>query len=63
METGFLTFIFVNSRLSGDRLRFTIAHELGHIIMQNEDVPYPRCDEEANEFCCRIYASRQRGLF
>ncbi len=47
-------FIFVNSRLSGDRLRFTIAHELGHIIMQNEDIPYPRCDEEANEFAAEF---------
>ena len=28
--------------------------ELGHIIMQNEDVPYPRCDEEANEFAAEF---------
>lgn len=43
-------FIFINSRLSGDRLRFTIAHELGHIIMQHVDFMNPKCDEEANEF-------------
>lgn len=44
------SFIFINPQMPGDRLRYTIAHELGHIIMKNEDNPYPRCEEEANEF-------------
>jgi len=43
-------FIFINPQMSGDRLRFTIAHELGHLIMKNEDNPYPKCEEEANQF-------------
>ena len=36
--------------MPGDRLRFTIAHELGHLIMKNEDNPYAECEDEANEF-------------
>ncbi len=43
-------FIFINSRLPGDRLRFTIAHELGHIIMRHDDTLNPLSDEEANQF-------------
>lgn len=43
-------FIFINPDMPADRLRFTIAHELGHLIMKNEDTPYPQCDDEANKF-------------
>lgn len=43
-------FIFVNSRLPGDRLRFTMAHELGHIIMQHDYSINEKCDKEADEF-------------
>jgi len=43
-------FIFINPQMPGDRLRFTIAHELGHLIMRNENKPYPQCEEEANKF-------------
>lgn len=44
--------IFINKELTGDRFRYTLAHELGHVIMhlhrfvQDEDV----ADNEANEF-------------
>ncbi len=47
-------FIFINSRLSGDRLRFTIAHELGHIIMQHDNTLCPKYDEEANIFAAEF---------
>lgn len=43
-------FVFINSRLSGDRQRFTIAHELGHIIMQHDNSLNPKSDDEANQF-------------
>ncbi len=43
-------FIFINPDMPADRLRFTIAHELGHLVMKNENIPYPMCDEEANKF-------------
>lgn len=40
--------IFTNSRMSGDRLRFNEAHELGHTMMH--PYPTPTEDEEANAF-------------
>lgn len=40
--------IFVNRRLTGDRLRFTLAHELGHIVMHK--IPGPKIEDEANKF-------------
>ena len=39
---------FVNSEIPGDRLRFTLAHELGHIIMHRIDFGEQR--EEADRF-------------
>ena len=44
--------IFVNSRQPKDRLRFTLAHELGHIVMHQ--LPYPAMEEEANEFAAEF---------
>ena len=43
-----LPIIFVNINLQGDRLRFTLAHELGHIIMHQ--IPTLTMEEEANRF-------------
>jgi len=40
--------IFVNANMPGDRLRFTLAHEFGHIIMHN--IPSEKMEEEADEF-------------
>jgi Zn-dependent peptidase ImmA (M78 family)/DNA-binding XRE family transcriptional regulator len=40
--------ILINKSLSPDRYRFTIAHELGHILMHQK--PSPDCEDEANEF-------------
>lgn len=40
--------IFVNKEITGDRLRFTLAHELGHIIMHK--FPSEKMEEEANMF-------------
>ena len=40
--------IFVNTRQPRDRMRFTLAHELGHIVMHR--VPYPEMEDEANVF-------------
>lgn len=40
--------IFVNNKISGDRARFTLAHELGHLLLHeylDEDV-----EDEANTF-------------
>ena len=42
--------IVVNSALSGDRLRYTLAHELGHTIMKNEYLPHKEAEDTANSF-------------
>lgn len=44
--------IFVNSDIPGDRLRFTIAHELGHIIMHR--FPSETMEDEANQFAAEF---------
>jgi len=40
--------IFINKDIPGDRLRFTIAHELGHIVMH--EYYTPTMEDEANAF-------------
>lgn len=44
--------VFVNTRQPKDRLRFTLAHELGHIVMHQ--LPYPEMEGEANEFAAEF---------
>ena len=48
-ETGH-PIIFVNKHSSGDRMRMTIAHELGHIIMHLKTIPTFARDEEEEAF-------------
>jgi Zn-dependent peptidase ImmA (M78 family)/DNA-binding XRE family transcriptional regulator len=45
---GLPPLIFINRNMSGDRWRFTLAHELGHLIMHT--VPHPKIEEEADRF-------------
>lgn len=40
--------IFLNRNRPADRRRFTLAHELGHLVMHQ--VPSPTMEDEANEF-------------
>lgn len=46
--------VFVNNELSNDAKRFTIGHELGHLVMHLEDLSFSedekQLDKEANEF-------------
>lgn len=44
--------IFLNTRMPNDRMRFSLAHELGHLIMHLSFVPkHPESvEDEANEF-------------
>lgn len=39
---------FINVNIPGDRWRFSLAHELGHIIMHT--IPKPDMEREANQF-------------
>jgi len=49
---GIPPLIFANANMPGDRLRFTVAHELGHIIMHR--VPTPTMEDEANKFASEL---------
>ena len=49
---GFPPIIFVNIDVPGDRLRFTLAHELGHLIMHN--LPCVDMEKEADRFAAEF---------
>ena len=44
--------IFINKDLPGDRWRFTLAHELGHLVMH--DIARPEMERQANEFAAEL---------
>lgn len=44
--------IFINRDVPGDRLRFTLCHELAHLIMH--DVPHESMEDEANQFAAEF---------
>jgi len=46
------SFFFVSTTAPGDRLRFSLAHELGHIIMHT--APAPDQESEADEFAAEF---------
>jgi Zn-dependent peptidase ImmA (M78 family)/transcriptional regulator with XRE-family HTH domain len=45
--------IFLNNKIPGDRLRFTLAHELAHIIMHQRRVCL-EMEKEANQFAAEF---------
>ena len=49
--------IFIDSTAPGDRQRFTLAHELGHLVMHS--VPSPTMEEEANRFASALLIPRR----
>lgn len=44
--------IFINRSLPADRWRFTLAHELGHLVMH--DVPHEQIENEADQFAAEF---------
>ena len=44
--------IFINSNAPNDRIRFTLSHEVGHIIMHR--IPTPEMEKEANDFAAEF---------
>ena len=44
--------IFVNSELPGDRWRYTLCHELGHLVMHSEPTDY--METEADQFAAAL---------
>jgi Zn-dependent peptidase ImmA (M78 family) len=49
---GLPPLFFVSTALSGDRLRFTLAHELGHVVMHS--IPHPKIEDEADRFAAEF---------
>jgi Zn-dependent peptidase ImmA (M78 family)/DNA-binding XRE family transcriptional regulator len=49
--------IFINAAQSVDRQRFSLAHELGHLVMHRQ--PTPNLEEEADEFAAAFLMPRK----
>lgn len=49
---GLPPLVVLNSEQPADRLRFTLAHELGHLVMHR--FPNPKMEEEANAFASEL---------
>lgn len=50
-RSGLPPMMFVSQSAPGDRLRFTVAHELGHMVLHHHcPLPPEECEDEANEF-------------
>jgi Zn-dependent peptidase ImmA (M78 family)/DNA-binding XRE family transcriptional regulator len=54
---GLPPLFFVNMNVPGDRLRFSLAHELAHVIMHR--VPRPEMEEEADRFAAQFLMPMQ----
>ncbi len=59
LESGNPVFV-INKEIPGDRWRFTLAHELGHIVMH--DMPYPKMEPEADMFASEFLMPREMML-
>jgi len=46
--SGIPPIFFVNGQIPMDRIRFTLAHEIGHVVMH--EFPTPNMEDEANRF-------------
>lgn len=53
---GLLPIIILNHEQPADRMRFTLAHELGHIVMHR--FPNPNMEAEANNFASALLMPR-----
>jgi Zn-dependent peptidase ImmA (M78 family) len=42
--------ILINSRAPAERIRFSLAHALGHLVMHHNQIPYPKMEDEADQF-------------
>lgn len=42
--------LVLNQDVPGDRMRFTLAHALGHLVMHHNESPRSEMEDEANEF-------------
>ncbi len=52
---GLPPLIFINSESPGDRMRYTLAHELGHIVLHHHlDLPPEECEQQADLFAAEF---------
>jgi Zn-dependent peptidase ImmA (M78 family) len=51
---GMPPLIFMNSSVPGDRYRFTLAHELAHLILHNHPAGDEEMETEADEFAAEF---------
>jgi Zn-dependent peptidase ImmA (M78 family)/DNA-binding XRE family transcriptional regulator len=49
---GYPPIFLINSRSPGDRIRFTLLHEAGHLIMHR--VPHPDMEQQADRFAAEF---------
>ncbi|MFS8973895.1 XRE family transcriptional regulator [Cupriavidus necator] len=49
---GLPPLVFLNSKRPADRLRFSLAHEIGHLVMH--PYPIPDMEEQANRFAAEL---------
>jgi Zn-dependent peptidase ImmA (M78 family)/DNA-binding XRE family transcriptional regulator len=50
--------ILVNNQVPSDRLRFTLAHTLGHLVLHHDEEPYQEMEEEADQFASAFLMPR-----
>lgn len=50
--------IAILGEVPGDRLRFSVAHELGHLILHRDKRSSRRCEAEADEFAAELLTPR-----
>ncbi|QRK06060.1 ImmA/IrrE family metallo-endopeptidase [Archangium violaceum] len=52
---GLPPLIFIGTNCPGDRMRFTLAHELAHIVLHHHlDLPSTDCESEADRFAAEF---------
>ncbi len=51
---GLPPLIFINSNLSGDRARFTLAHEIGHLVLHSIPDDDGSMEEQADMFAADL---------
>jgi Zn-dependent peptidase ImmA (M78 family) len=49
---GLLPIVVVNNEQPADRMRFTLAHEIGHLVMHR--FPHPEMEKQANDFASAL---------
>lgn len=57
---GMRPVIFLNKNRPADRLRFSLAHEFGHVVLH--PFPYEEMEKEANEFAAELLMPRSAIL-